>query len=281
MANKKQKKSTDQATYEKFTFESKYDKEDTATRYQRLLKEFDGKLDERLNELDTAAEEQLKTDIKNDYSNARKDYDQRRQFLNAYAGQAANLRQLVLNYDNARKMPEFLSKTFLKKYAGHEFLTEGGYPNDQFRIELLARSIKSFDEPENEDNLKQLLQLHTVLPEGTTYKLDIALIVLHCVLLGVMIAGIMLGCGPAAVIPLALGMTMMATGLFGSYLFTPMLLLGVRDNRKAYKEYTDAIPELPKRLQFFTHAEMDKNTTKKQSKDAGAKPDSGPEQRPK
>ncbi len=255
--------SNEQETYVSVVFT---EHEEIAVRYQRLLKEFDTKLENRLIELNKFSEDQLKSDITLNKNNAVKDYNQRKQYLGTYAKQAEDLRNLILSFSKVNKPSEFFSKQILKKYVGHEFLTEGGYPNDKFRIELLARAIRTIEVPNDADNQKQLGLIHTILPEGTSKKLPILLGVAAFVLAGVALTGLMLGTGPAAIIPIAIALTMFSAGFFGSF-FAFQAIPIVQEKHEIYKKYKDTIPNISKNLQFFTQSEMEKHITQKKAED--------------
>lgn len=249
--------SKEQETYVNVVFP---EHEETEVRYQRLLKEFDTKLEDRLHQLTQFSQDQLISDIELKKSDAIENYEQRRPYLDTYKKQAADLRNLIVSFSNVNQLSEFCSKQMLKKYVGHEFLSEGGYPNDKFRIELLARAIKAIDDPNDAENQKQLGLIHTILPEGTSKKLSVLLIVAAFVLTGVAITSVILGAGPAV------GLTMFTVGFFGSF-FAMQAFHVVRKMHESYKKYKDAIPNISKNLQFFTQAEMEKHITPKEDED--------------
>ena len=233
------------------------EQEAIAVRYQRLLTEFDTKLENRLIELRRFSEEQSNFDTIHNESNAIKNHDQRIQYLYAYVKQAEELRNFIASFSTGNKLSEFFSKQMLKKYVGHEFLTEGGYPNDKFRIELLARAIRTIDYPNDANNQKQLGLIHTILPEGISQKLPILLAV-SLVLLYVesMIGFFKINAGN---IPFTIGLTMFIAGYTGSLCAAAIFMI-VEENREFYKIYKDTIPNISKKLQFFTQSKMERNS---------------------
>lgn len=256
--------SSEQETYVKVEFP---EREEIAVRYQRLLKEFDTKFEERLSMLTQDSANQLQSDMDLGKSDAEKNHQQREQYLNDYKKRTADLRNLILSLSNVDKSRGFFSRQFSKQYVGYEFFSEAGYPNDKFRIELLARAIKAIDDPNDAENQKQLSLIHTILPEETSKKLPVLLTVAAFVFAGVAIAGVMLGAGAAPIIPIAIGMTMFAVGFSGSILAmygAPV----VQERQEIYKKYKDEISNIPKNLQFFTQSEMEKNTTPKKDEDS-------------
>lgn len=256
--------SSEQETYVNVEFP---EREEIAVRYQRLLKEFDTKFEERLSMLTQDSENQLQSDMVLGKSDAEKNHQQREQYLNDYKKRTADLRNLILSLSNVDKSRGFFSRQFSKQYVGYEFFSEAGYPNDKFRIELLARAIKAIDDPNDAENQKQLSLIHTILPEETSKKLPVLLTVAAFVFAGVAIAGVMLGAGAAPIIPIAIGMTMFAVGFSGSILAmygAPV----VQERQEIYKKYKDEISNIPKNLQFFTQSEMEKNTTPKKDEDS-------------
>ncbi len=241
--------------------------EEISARYQRLLKEFDEKLKYRLSDLNKFSRNQLESGIvSGDINPTIDNYNRRQKYLSTYAKQAEDLKNLILSFSVVNKPSEFFSKQILKKYVGHEFLTEGGYPNDKFRIELLARVIIAIEKPDDEENQKQLGLIHTILPEGTAKKSPILLGVAAFVLAGVALTGLMLGTGPAAIIPIAIASTMFSAGLFGS-LFAFCFFTIVQENHEIYKKYKDSITNISKNLQFFNQSEMDNHITQKKAED--------------
>ena len=268
MTRKTDKQSKQQEQYTKFIFGNEHNQENTQERYQRLLNEFDTKLKMRLIELQNKSTNQFNQDQINQNSDAIKNNEQRNQAIKTYTDCAENLKKLILSFSTKNDKAEFFSKTFLKKYADHEFLTEGGYPNDQFRIELLARAIETFDHPNDVTNQQQLLLLKEVLPDGAGYKLSIAATIAAFVLIGVGVAAIILP-GPGILMLCLIVPAVLC--LFGSQLL-PMIGIAAQHHSENFNQFKTDIQSIPTKLKFFTQPEMDKNTPSNGSDDIVNKP---------
>jgi hypothetical protein len=154
---------------------------------------------------------------------------------------AQDLLCLIKTFSMIDPVNEFFSKKCLKQYNNHEFLTEGGYPNDVFRIELLARAIKMIDYPNDTENRNQLERMHRILPEGSSKNLPRCLYVAGLALMGVAITGLL------GSIPFAIAVTMFVVGILAS-----LILLQAADilaqEQKNYQRYKLEISYFSNRL---------------------------------
>lgn len=189
--------------YEEFTFDCKYKEENQDDRYERLLREFNAKFAQHLVELYEEEKEKSEDDA------------DRKEFAKCIAAYKQQMTQL-------HRIITYFSKQTLKENSDDILLSIGGYPRKAYLIELLARLSTTIDEPGNNENKAQLLNLANKIPKDTQgywrhIKIGIIFVLTEAATMGVILGTIFLF--PPTVAPITIiALTAVALGMIPCFL---------------------------------------------------------------
>lgn len=168
-----------------------------------------------------------------------------RKLNDSHSKDTENLLCLVRTFSTIDPVNDFFSKKCLKSYLGHAFLTEVGYPNDAFRIDLLARAIRMIGHPDDTSNENQLNQMYKILPEGSSKNLPRCLYVAGLTLIGMAFTGLL-----CSSIPFAIAVTLFVVGILASLIMFQAAEILVQE-QEIYQNYKLEICQFSDKLKFF------------------------------
>jgi len=265
--------------YEPIIFDAQHDGENLDERYERLLKAFRAKVDtnrhnlrKQIETLETASKQkieqrnnQLNADIKDinksmseedrikakkEIRKAEKDIPQVKQKMEEFLkNHFKNVNTLIDNIEYLK------NSVYIRKEEGEKTkiptpLIIGGYPTKEYLIELLARLITDFDDPNNDTNREQLHLLANEIPEDSKgywphLKRGVIFITTEAAILGIIFGAIALTASlamPPVAVAFAFILLSMPPVLIGSYLMAEetIEIEHTRTSQEIQKIITDA-----------------------------------------